>query len=126
MAHLVNRRGYESLEESYRDANGKPRKRVLAYYGKRRPMSLSQVDWGATLVGEPGEGAAAKAEWDAMAAAKSTAARAPQEPEQTAPQSDVSEPSSEPGSDASDAGEASSSEGEGNSDGGNNGEGGDT
>ena len=37
MPHIVNRRGYLSLEESYRDEHGRPRKRVLAYYGKSDP-----------------------------------------------------------------------------------------
>jgi hypothetical protein len=38
MAHLCNRRGYWSLEESYRPGPGmKPRKRRLAYYGKYGP-----------------------------------------------------------------------------------------
>ena len=36
MAHLINRRGYWSLETSYRDpVTGKPRKRYLHYIGKR-------------------------------------------------------------------------------------------
>jgi hypothetical protein len=45
MAHLVNRRGYYSLEESYRDESGKPRKRVVEYYGKR-PVRLRDISFG--------------------------------------------------------------------------------
>jgi len=33
-AHWVNRKGYWSLEESYRDERARPRKRVLRYIGK--------------------------------------------------------------------------------------------
>lgn len=54
MAHIVNRRGYLSLEESYRDENGKPRKRVLAYFGKRKLAFniFTDVDWRYTLKGD--------------------------------------------------------------------------
>lgn len=55
MAHLVNRRGYFSLEESYREGK-KVRKRVIEYYGKsyRKPFNIfTDVDWSATLRGTP-------------------------------------------------------------------------
>jgi hypothetical protein len=35
--HMINRRGYWSLEQSYRDENGKPRKRILQYFGRSTP-----------------------------------------------------------------------------------------
>jgi len=47
MAHLVTRKGkYVSLEESYRDERGRPRKRILKYFGV-----LGSIDWHATLLG---------------------------------------------------------------------------
>jgi len=65
MAHLVNRRGYFSLEESYRNENGKPRKRRLAYYGKRNPLlaalGVPAIDWAATFRSDPGAAAAERA-----------------------------------------------------------------
>jgi len=53
MAHLCNRRGYFSLEESYRDEQGRPRKKRLAYFGKRKPVSIFDIGWHASLIGEP-------------------------------------------------------------------------
>lgn len=75
MAHEVCRRGYWSLEESYRDESGKPRKRVIEYYGKKRPIRLRDISFRDI----PGEGAAAQAEWDAIEAGKILGA--PSEPE---------------------------------------------
>lgn len=62
MAHLVKRKGYWSLEESYRDANGKPRKRYLKYLGK-----LGQIDWAGTFKSESGMAAAERAMEEAEA-----------------------------------------------------------
>jgi hypothetical protein len=60
MAHLVIRKGkYASLEESYRDESGRPRKRVLAYYGRSKPPSILDIDWHASIIGEPQGGSAA-------------------------------------------------------------------
>lgn len=57
MPHLVRRKGrYWSLEESYRDERGKPRKRVLRYLG------LYRVDWRATL----GPNLDSGVDWDAI------------------------------------------------------------
>lgn len=55
MAHLVSRRGYFSLEESYRDERGRPRKRYLAYLGRY------SIDWRATLASE-----VQGVDWDAI------------------------------------------------------------
>jgi hypothetical protein len=46
MAHWVTRKGkYVSLEESYRNAEGKPRKRIVRYYGIEPPTRDYGVDW---------------------------------------------------------------------------------
>lgn len=47
MAHWVKRKNkYWSLEESYRNAQGKPRKRILQYLG------VPPIDWAYTLKGD--------------------------------------------------------------------------
>lgn len=47
MAHWITRKGkYVSLEESYRNAEGKPRKRILRYLG------IPSIDWQYTLKGD--------------------------------------------------------------------------
>jgi hypothetical protein len=69
MAHYVQRKGYWSLEESYRDERGKPRKRYLKYLGK-----LGQIDWSATLNGFPEDRGLHAAE---RAAEKADALRGP-------------------------------------------------
>lgn len=62
MAHYVNRRGYWSLEESFREGK-RVRKRVLEYYGKRKPFNiLTDVDWQYTM---RGDGAVFNAGWNA-------------------------------------------------------------
>lgn len=66
MAHIVCRKGYYSLEESYRDEQGRPRKRRLAYYGRRNPLlaalGVPSIDWQATLQGTPEDRAMQAAE----------------------------------------------------------------
>jgi hypothetical protein len=52
MPHLCNRRGYFSLEESYREGK-KVRKRVIEYYGKRPPIRLRDIGWFDSIIGEP-------------------------------------------------------------------------
>lgn len=78
MAHYVNRRGYWSYEESYRDESGKPRKRRLTYYGRLNPLlaalGVPKIDWQATLQGTPEDRAMAAAE---RAAEKAEAQRVP-------------------------------------------------
>jgi hypothetical protein len=50
--HLVNRRGYWSLEQSYREGR-KVKKRRLAYYGRNKPFNIfTDVDWAFTLKGD--------------------------------------------------------------------------
>jgi hypothetical protein len=47
MAHMVLKKGrYWELQESYRDARGRPRKRLLKYLG------VYSVDWRATFASE--------------------------------------------------------------------------
>jgi len=58
MPHYVQRKGYWSLEESYRDANGKPRKRYLKYLGK---LGVPVISLSASLRSEPGIAAADRA-----------------------------------------------------------------
>jgi hypothetical protein len=54
MPHLVNRRGYWSLEESYREG-GRVRKRYIRYLGRFK------IDWRATLASE-----VQGVDWDAI------------------------------------------------------------
>jgi hypothetical protein len=58
MSHVVVKKGrYAELYESYRDERGRPRKRFLKYLGK-----LGEIDWEATLQGDPEDRAMAVAE----------------------------------------------------------------
>lgn len=49
--HYVNRKGYWSLETSYRDERGRPRKKVVRYFGKAF-NPFTDIDWAATLKGD--------------------------------------------------------------------------
>jgi hypothetical protein len=58
MSHVVMKKGkYAELYESYRDERGRPRKRFLKYLGK-----FGDIDWKATLQGDPDDRAMAAAE----------------------------------------------------------------
>jgi hypothetical protein len=71
MSYVVTtKKGYRELRESYRDpATGKPRSRFLRYLGK-----LGDIDWKATLQGDPEDRAMAVAE---RLGAEADARRAP-------------------------------------------------
>lgn len=105
MAHWVTRKGkYVSLEESYRDERGRPRKRILQYLG------IPSIDWRASFTGGEKDYAGEFAK-----ATVAPAVSAPAQPAETSPQSqaEAQAPSAEPSADASqgDAGEGGESEG---------------
>src|SRR4051812_39819317 len=71
MSHYVLKRGkYWEEYESYRDERGRPRKRFLRYLG-----ILGDIDWKATLQGDPEDRAMAVAE---RLGAEADARRAPE------------------------------------------------